>query len=222
MKTDNDNMDLQELLASLEHAGRDERRRQELGDMIDRMAAAESRRHGFWWWGGRVAAAACIFFFISTAVRIWFIPTGDAVQVARTEVSPMPEVPAAAPSPAAVREVQVAPSPCVRRERPVKVAEEVVEKQSVEELLVEEVAVPKVEEPCDTAVAPTVIIEDDVAPNTDWVAEAVPEEPAAAALPQDEPAAEPEKLTIGSIFKSLFRLAEPSAMDGTTLALLEF
>lgn len=73
MKTDRYNVE--DLLAEVEHAGRDARRQQELGNMIDQMAVVESRRHGFWWWSARVVAAACFLFFVSTAVRIWFIPT---------------------------------------------------------------------------------------------------------------------------------------------------
>ena len=87
MKNNSQIKDLEQMLATLEHAGRDERRQQAQGEMIDSMAAADGRRHGFWWWGARVAAAACMLFFISTAVRIWFIPTDNATLVAenRTE-----------------------------------------------------------------------------------------------------------------------------------------
>lgn len=217
-------MELEQMLASLEHAGRDERRRQELGAMIDRMGAAEraERKRGFWWWSVRVAAAACVFFFISTAVRIWFIPTEKAVQVAQTEVPVVPEVRSVAPAPVEEPEVTVAPAPRIKRTLSVQPVVEMPEQQPVEELLAEEVALPEVEEPLDTAEVPTVVIEDDIAPDTELVAEAAVEQQPVVALPQDEPPAEPEKSTIGSFFKSLFRLAEPSAMDGTTLDLLEF
>ena len=87
MKTDNHN--LERLLAEVEHAGRNARRRDELAAMIDQMAGnsgqwsvtSGQKKHGFWWWGARVAAAACILFFISTAVRIWFIPTEPSSQM---------------------------------------------------------------------------------------------------------------------------------------------
>ena len=60
MKNDRNKMDLDQLLATLEHTGRDNRRQQELGAMIDSLAAAETTKHrGFWWWSSRVAAAAC-------------------------------------------------------------------------------------------------------------------------------------------------------------------
>lgn len=77
MKTNKSNLNLEQLLADVEHAGRDARRRDKLAAMIDEMAGADKHKqsHGFWWYGVRVAAAACIIFFISTAVRIWFIPT---------------------------------------------------------------------------------------------------------------------------------------------------
>lgn len=215
-------MELEQMLASLEHAGRDERRRQELGAMIDRMGGAEraERKRGFWWWSVRVAAAACVFFFISTAVRIWFIPTEKAVQVAQTEVPERPEVLPAAPATVEEDEVRVSAAPRVMRTVPVQASDETPEQEPVEELVAEEVAAPEAVEPLDTVETPVTIIDDDAAPDSELVAEAV-EQPAQDEA-RDEPPAEPEKSTIGSFFKSLFRLAEPSAMDGTTLALLEF
>lgn len=224
MKTDKHSMDLEQMLATLEHAGRDERRQQELGAMIDGMAGEKSaeQRHGFWWWSTRVAAAACVLFFISTAVRIWFIPTEEAVQVAQAEVPVAPEVRPVAPAPVEEPEVTIAPAPRIKRTSTVQPVVETPEQQSVEELLAEEVALPEAVEPLDTAEVPVVIIEDDIAPDTELVVEAAVEQQPVVALPQAEPQAEPEKATLGSFFKSLFRLAEPSAMDGTTLALLEF
>ena len=224
MKTDKHSMDLEQMLATLEHAGRDERRQQELGTMIDRMAGAESaeQRHGFWWWSTRVAAAACVLFFISTAVRIWFIPTEEAVQVAQAEVPVAPEVRPVAPAPVEEPEVTVTPAPRIKRSSTVQPVVETPEQQPVEELVAEEVAAPEVVEPLDTVEVPVVIIEDDIAPDPELVAEAAVEQQPVVALPQAEPQGEPEKATLGSFFKSLFRLAEPSAMDGTTLALLEF
>ena len=235
MKNNSQIKDLEQMLATLEHAGRDERRRQELGEMIDRMAATpqslhdsspvsgeQYKRHGAWWWTSRVAAAACVLFFISTAVRIWFIPTEEAVQVAQAEVPVAPEVRSVAPAPVEEPEVIIAPAPRIKRASAVQPIVETPEQQPVEELLAEEVAVPEVVAPHDTVDVPAVITEDDIAPDTELVAEAVSEVQPAVPLPQEEPLAEPEKPTLGSFFKSLFRLAEPSNMDGTTLALLEF
>ena len=222
MKTDRYN--LEDLLDDVEHAGRDARRQQELGAMIDRMAGEESaeQRHGFWWWSTRVAAAACVLFFISTAVRIWFIPTEETVQVAQTEVPVAPEVRPVAPAPVEEPEVKVAPAPRIKRASTVQPVVETPEQQSVEELLAEEVAVPEVVEPLDTVEVPVVIIEDDIASDSELVAEAAVEQQPVVALPQAEPQTELKKASRGNFLRSLFRLSEPSNMDGTTLALLEF
>ncbi len=91
MKSNKNNMDLEQLLADVEHAGRDARRREQLSTMIDNMAGeAGSRKnaHGFWWWSARVAAAACVLFFISTAIRIWFIPTESHEPLVAEVVTP--------------------------------------------------------------------------------------------------------------------------------------
>ena len=81
MKNDKEKMNLDQLLATLEHAGRDSRRQQELSAMIDSLAAAEETpKRSFWWWSSRVAVAACVTFFVTTAVRIWFIPTGPTTK----------------------------------------------------------------------------------------------------------------------------------------------
>lgn len=224
MKTDKHSMDLEQMLATLEHAGRDERRQQELGAMIDGMAGAENAvpRHGFWWWGARVAAAACVLFFISTAVRIWFIPTEEAVQVAQAEVPVVPEVRSVAPAPVEEPEVIIAPVPRIKRASTVQPVVETPEQQPVEELLAEEVALPEVVEPLDTVEVPVVIIEDDVAPDTEQIAEAAVEQQPAVVPLHEEPQTELKKASRGNFLRSLFRLAEPSNMDGTTLALLEF
>lgn len=224
MKNNSQIKDLEQMLATLEHAGRDERRQQELGAMIDCMAGekSEEQRHGFWWWGARVAAAACVLFFISTAVRIWFIPTEEAVQVAQTEVPVTKEVFPVAPSPVEEPEVIVAPAPRIKRASAVQPVVEAPEQQPVEELLAEEVALPEVVEPLDTVEVPVVIIEDDVAPDTEQIAEAAVREQPSIAPPHEEPQTELKKASRGNFLRSLFRLAEPSNMDGTTLALLEF
>ncbi len=217
MKTDRYNVE--DLLAEVEHAGRDARRQQELGDMIDRMAVAESRRHGFWWWGARVAAAACFLFFVSTAVRIWFIPTGDnATLVAEADM------------PAAVQTVDIdstvaapaAPEPAVRKERrsvvqptvlpaeePVLIAEEV-QANPVEPtpLPHEEAATEPQEEYASTVdeiAAPVISVGND-----EPVAVAMAE-PAKAEPAQEQPQRR-------SIFGSFFRQPEPDDMTGTVLA----
>jgi hypothetical protein len=207
MNNDKQKLDLEGLLAEVEHAGRDARRRDELAAMVDSMAGA--RKHGFWWWTVRVAAAACVIFFISTAIRIWFIPTNSAVDdnlVAQAEV---PEVtPVVADT---VPTAPVMPQP-VRVHRPI-VSTEVVE---VEKYVAEEVPVEKdaEEEP---VVEETVInVEDVVVPEPAPIAQTEttpqPAEPAVAPTEERKPKRE-------SIFKSIFRRHEPSKMDGTMLVL---
>lgn len=225
MKTDKHSMDLEQMLATLERAGRDERRQQELGAMIDRMAGEESaeQRHGFWWWGARVATAACVLFFISTAVRIWFIPTEEpSVMVAQTEVPVAREE--------ALSEESNAPEPAIPTARQTVVHRYAAPKPALEEAyLAEELTVEPDEAPADEPDA-AVAIEDPVLPEPATVAVAI-EQPAA---PVDDivqpivsfgpvtPVAQPATPKRGSFLKSLFRLSEPSEMDGTMLALLEF
>ena len=220
MKTDKNDMDLQELLYALDHAGRDERRQQELGDMIDSMAAAEDgTHHGFWWWGGRVAAAACVLFFISIAVRIWFIPTvsGDT-QVAEAEV---PEVVPAvadsvAPAATAMPGARLLRRPVVAEPEPIA-AEPVAQPMElpVEELYVEDTPT---DEPMMVEPEPV----EDTVPTAILPAEVLPE-PAPLALSEPDsklaPAPTPRRRRF---LVSLFRIAEPSEMEGTTLALLQF
>ena len=208
MKTDKQHLDLEQLLADVEHAGRDVRRRDELAAMIDQMAAAENSKHGFWWWGGRVAAAACILFFVSTAVRIWFIPTEPAApMVAETSAVTIPAVidsTVAVPvKPAAQRRVTqrhpVAPVADVAVEEALPAEESL---PVVEELMAEEVEAPEepvqeVEEeyPVEKIAAPVVSV--------------------AFAEPQKQPQ-EPARRR--NILSSLFRQAEPDEMTGTVLA----
>ncbi len=215
---------VEQLLAEVEHAGRDARRQQELGDMIDRMAGesgkrkVESGRHGFWWWGARVAAAACVLFFIGTAVRVWFIPTGEsATVVAEAEVPEvvLPEVVLPAEPTAAVdakpvvhrgRVKTVAMQPVVAEPaEPVVVEEYLVEEIVEEELPVEEQVEAPVENQIEMIAQPEVSIAQTV--------ESTPEETAPAVKPRER-----KRNFLGS----LIRPAEPSLMEGTTLALLEF
>ena len=211
MKTDRYN--LEDLLADVEHAGRDERRQQELGAMIDRIAAAESgKQRGFWWWSGRVAAAACILFFVSTAVRIWFIPT-DGGQPMVAEVKEVPVLPAAV-DPTTVVTTIAAPVRQRPHARPQVIAETPV---VVEEYVAEEViTLEPVEADSDTV--PAYIILDDFAPDAEPVVQAVETEPVAEPVAV---AAEPAKPARRRSIFSLFRPAEPSLMEGTTLALLQ-
>ena len=221
MKNDRNKMDLDQLLATLEHAGRDSRRQQELGAMIDSLAAAEETpKRGFWWWSSRVAAAACVTFFATTAVRIWFIPTGHTTKgiptVAEVTVT---ETPTATVSDTAVlptvnRSI-TSPTPKVVKAEPTVTSEE---------LYAEETAEP-VEE--DSIEAPYYIIEDDFAPDTEQLADnsepeqAITDEPAAT-TPGTPNIAQTTKPQRRKLFGGFLRRSEPSRMEGTTLALLQF
>ncbi len=206
MKTDRYN--LEDLLADVEHSGRDERRQQELGAMIDHLAG-ESGKHGAWWWVSRVAAAACILFFISTAVRVWFIPTGE-----NTTVVAEAEVPVAVPAavdPTTVVTTIAAPVRQRPHARPQVIAETPV---VVEEYVAEEVITPEPVE-ADSDTVPAYIILDDFAPDAEPVVQAVETEPVAEPVAV---AAEPAKPARRRSIFSLFRPAEPSLMEGTVLA----
>ena len=89
MKNGNNRLDMEQLVAEVEHAGRDARRQQALGDMIDRLGEERDRQPlatGHWSLATKIAAA-CIVFFVVTAVRIWFIPTEPAgTMVAEVDV----------------------------------------------------------------------------------------------------------------------------------------
>ena len=244
MKTDSNKVDsgqwpvasLEQLLADVEHAGRDERRRQELGAMIDRMAGesgkwkVESGKHSAWWWVSRVAAAACVLFFIGTAVRVWFIPTESGSPMVAEAV--VPEMaPVAFDSTPAVTTVgavsdrsgaNVPKAPAPRRAA-VRLQTMATEADSEESSLAEEYLAEEIEqiEPAEVAydTVPAVIIEDDFAPDIE-VAAAM-EEPTQPVEPVTV-ASKPAKPARRSIFSTLFRPAEPSLMEGTTLALLQF
>jgi len=231
MKTDNNNsnIDIERVLADLEHAGRDARRQQALGDMIERLAADESRRHSkvVRLWIARVAAAACVLFFIATGVRIWFIPTEPAgnTMVAGTEI---PVVVTPADSTFVAPPAKTTPNVSRNRHAAVQVtaAPEIV-LQSVEESPVEET--PMVQE----YIAEEVIVEEEVEEDSSATDIAVsPQvaapEPLVAANEEEEKFVkeevepvkeEPEHKEVRRrIFSSLFRRADPSKMDGTVLA----
>lgn len=218
MKNNNHNLDFEQLLADVEHAGRDARRRDELAAMIDSMATTEIRhtKHGFWWWGARIAAAACVLFFVTTAVRVWFIPTeSNAPMVAET---PATVAPAIIDSTVHTPVNPVKPRRVAGNVKPVAatsiIADEDISQQEwttnaaeeevlpvVEELLAEEVETteePVVEAegfPIDIIAAPVVSV--------------------AYTEPQEQPQ-EPSRRR--NILSSLFRQPEPDDMTGTVLA----
>ncbi len=223
MKNDSNKMDLDQLLATLEHAGRDNRRQQELGAMIDSLAAAETNKHrSFWWWSSRVAVAACVTFFVTTAIRIWFIPTGPTTKGIPTvaEINGTETPTAIVSDTAAIPTVNrsiTSHTPNTAEAQPTAASEE---------LYAEETAEP-VEE--DSTEAPYYIIEDDFAPNTEPITYNSEPEPVA----NDEPAvttpdtgtpnvAQTTKPQRRKLFGGFLRRSEPSRMEGTTLALLQF
>ena len=224
MKNYSNKMDLDQLLATLEHAGRDNRRQQELSAMIDSLAAAEeTSKRGFWWWSSRVAAAACITFFVTTAIRIWFIPTGSTTKGIPT----VAEVKATETPTATVSDTTVIPT--VNRSI-TSTTPKAVEAQSTttsEELYAEETTTTEPVEK-DSTEAPYYIIEDDFASNTEPIAysepkQAITDEPAATTPDAGTPnVAQTTNSQRRKLFGGFLRRSEPSRMEGTTLALLQF
>lgn len=219
MNNDKQKLDLEGLLAEVEHAGRDARRRDELAAMVDSMAGAN--RHGFWWWTLRVAAAACVLFFISTAVRIWFIPTDSAVD---DNIVAQAEVPEVTPMVADTMPVLPTVQQPARVQRPVVPTEPLVEEVYVAEEVPAELI--EEEEPVVERQDTVIMIEETAVPEPAPIAQA--ESVGAIAAPivsvgntskQPTAPAEERKPKRASFFKNIFRRHEPSKMDGTMLAL---
>lgn len=223
MKNDSNKMDLDQMLATLEHAGRDSRRQQELSAMIDSLAAAEETpKRGFWWWSSRVAVAACVTFFVTTAVRIWFIPTGPTTKGVPT----VAEVNGTEKPTATVNDTAILPAVSHSATSHTPNTAEAQPTAASEELYAEETAEP-VEE--DSIEAPYYIIEDDFAPDTEPIADnsepeqAITDEPAATTPDAGTPnVAQTTKPQRRKLFGGFLRRSEPSRMEGTTLALLQF
>lgn len=217
---------LQQVLADVEHAGRDACRRQELSEMIDRMAGMEigkrkeekGRSRSAWWWVLRVAAAACVLFFITTAVRIWFIPTEPAgTMVAEAEVPAPPQrLPNdfSTTSQRLPNDYRGGRGKVVEKPQKGSFAEDEAEVTVMEEVLVDNEVV---EETVDTA-EELLVVDNDIAPE--------PEEPQVDAEPEQplqpvpaEPVAAKLQERKSSLLGGLLRRAEPSKMDGTMLAI---
>ena len=211
MKKNSETPTLEQLLSSVEHAGRDARRQQQLSAMIERMADQEAKkRRTFRMWAIPLAAAATVTLFVVTSVWQWdnpLQPTGPQVAqapaVRRTEL-PLPQtntLPSAVVAPVRHRAVaadETLPLPGISYMVP------------VEPLIME-------------VVEPVMLQEE-------YIAEALPEETdtlyqgnSNPAVPVDQTSqlaqapAEPQPEPRHSSFFSLFR-AEPSLMDGTVLA----
>ena len=216
MKKNNDTPTLEQLLASVEHAGRDARRQQQLSEMIERMAAEEaSKRHrSVRLWAVRFAAAATVTLFVVTSV--WKLTNSSplaGVQVAQAPVIRKTKLPVptmeplrqAAKAPdktlnVSVSKPQATVAMPVVEEQPVEAAVAAVEpvpdfpvmEETIAEAVVQEEPMPTVEEeePVVTSMEPAV-------------------------MAQSSPTPKPKQERRG--FFSLFR-AEPSLMDGTMLA----
>lgn len=213
MKSNKNNMDFEQLLSDVERAGRDARRRDELAAMIDNMAeeaGSRKKAHGFWWWSTRVAAAACVLFFISTAIRIWFIPTdtkqptlvadnrteSEEIKVESEDSVVVPPVKPAAPRRVIVHR-NVAPTVEEETEPIEEVTLPVIENLIAEEVDIQE-AEPE-EEPGESAVESI----------------AAPVVSVAYSEPQEQPQ---EQTRRRSLLGELFRQPEPDDMTGTVLA----
>lgn len=216
MKKNNDTPTLEQLLASVEHAGRDSRRQQQLAEMIERMAAEEAskRRRSVRLWTVRVAAAATVTLIFVTSVWRMANPSPSiGVQLAQAPVVRTPKLPL--PTMVPLRQAATTPDKSLSvpvRQRQAMAAMSVAEEQPIE---VEAAAVepvpdfPAMEETIAEAVVPEEplpIVEEEEPAVTNL-------EPAAMA--QSSPTPKPKQERRG--FFSLFR-AEPSLMDGTMLA----
>lgn len=213
---------LEELLASVEHAGRDARRQQQLSDMIEQMAAQEaaSRRRKVRLWTTRIAVAATVTFFVTTAVWQWLTPGVPTLRqaslkpVAPQEAHPIVNnVPALPTAPVAKRRQLPAAQP----DSPLSPLPEPVMQDVIDAL---------------DEYMPDVMSESAL-PQEELYAETLPEEAAPVAshdttaypVTQSEQLAQaPADSQPSSRHRSIFslRLAEPSKMDGTVLALQIF
>lgn len=97
MKKTDEKFDLDELLRTVEHAGRDNRRQQQLSDLIDSLAAEEESAHRkvLWRrWSIGISAAACLVLFVTTIVKFTaqdaIQPSGSLVAEAQADTAAKP------------------------------------------------------------------------------------------------------------------------------------
>lgn len=231
MKNANKHMDLDQLLTTLEHAGRDSRRQQELSAMIDNMAKAEvPKKHDVWWWCSRVAVAACVTFFITTAVRLF--STSDPATNGVTTVAELTstEIPSSTSHDTIVVNPTIihnktSHTPVAIKTDPTPVSEELYAEVATETEPAEEVSTEEYYN----------IILDDFAPDSEPIAykseqDHTPTEAptanneASSTTPNtDTPVvAQSVKPQRRRLLGGFLRRSEPSRMEGTTLALLQF
>lgn len=210
MKKNSEPLSLEQLLASVEHAGRDSRRQQQLSAMIERMADDEAKkRRTFRMWAVPLAAAATVTLFVITSVWQW----EDPMQPAGPQLAQAP----------AVRLTEL-PLPQTKQQ-PVTIV------PVRHRAAVEDGTLPLPGIVTATPAQPLVMeVVEPVMPQEEYLAEALPEETdtlyqgnITPAVPADEPSqlaqapAEPKTSERSRSFFSFFR-AEPSLMDGTVLA----
>ena len=211
MKKNSEPLSLEQLLASVEHAGRDSRRQQQLSAMIERMADDEAKkRRTFRMWAVPLAAAATVTLFVITSVWQWEDPM-------------QPAGPQLAQAPAVCR--TELPLPQTKQQQPITMA-------SVQHrAAVEDGTLPLPGIVTATPAQPLVMeVVEPVMPQEEYLAEALPEETdtlyqgnSHPVVPADELSqlaqapAEPKTSECSRSFFSFFH-AEPSLMDGTVLA----
>jgi len=214
MKKDNETPTLEQLLASVEHAGRDARRQQQLAEMIERMAAEETvqkttRRRAVGMWTARIAVAATVTLFVTTSIWRWNNNGGSA------EAPLVAEVPAVRPT--------VMPLPQTAPITHIRQAEPASDRHTPKPIL----DIPEQMQPLSIEEIFESLQPENIAPELgDQLADLMPEseinslqlapvQPLTQDLAQSEPA--PQSNTHKrSIFS--FMQAEPSMMEGTTLA----
>ena len=220
MKKNSTSPTLEELLASLEHAGRDARRQQQLSEMIERMAAEEAaaKRRSVRLWSVRLVAAACLVLFMMTIVHLWYpSPVSVEPQLAQAPQVQLPKVhiaPAephkATPQPASTTTPTSISGP--KPALPLQL--------DVADTILEEIAPSPIDEPSLLTEQYAEVVPEELP--ADEESPVVPFQPETTdAIAQAEPAPAPEAPTQ---HRSLFRLrmAEPSLMDGNVLALQIF
>ena len=211
MKKNSEPLSLEQLLASVEHAGRDSRRQQQLSAMIERMADDEAKkRRTFRMWAVPLAAAATVTLFVITSVWQW----EDPMQPAGPQLAQAP----------AVRRTEL---PLPQTNTPPTVVVAPAQRRTV----VDDGTQPLPGIVATTPAVPLIMeVVEPVMPQEEYLAEALPEETdtlyqgnITPAVPADEPSqlaqapAEPRTAERSRSFFSFFR-AEPSLMDGTVLA----
>ena len=218
MKTNSPKPTLEQMLASLEHAGRDARRQQQLADMIEQMAEKESsRRRTIRMRVTRIAVAATVTLFVTTSVWRWLTPSQPQASQAplRAVVSPTVVTPTLQPA---------IPTQQLQNVRPVRSTFS--HPQPLPSVTPSITFDEPVEVPAEVEPDLFEIVEPSL-PQEEYIAEAEPsipmeEETTSTPQPDTETLAQSETLpAVAPRRHSLFslRMAEPSLMDGNVLAL---